>query len=337
MKILPPLFTAIVCLLLVSYSATADVTDWANNTQTSAVLSSNQCTTLLMNIKPVWTGDCEGSYAAMVASVIQDNICIAFDKKTFTDATLKKEMVKIRVSYQDILCTCEKCHQFPGSGCQGGSVINTLNYLKDEGFVGGGMKTYSTQAEITGDIWKNDFSWKYANCLGFFKEYCELGGVSADKCTEIDKNQFDKSKHCGSKPTSGTELMCPNKTDKKISEVRQKGIYTGFTKVSQVNGIKAALKNGPLVSTMELYSDIFFYSKSTIYTPLSGGSMGQFAVKIIGYAKNQQNEEYWKVLLPFDANLGENGLVYIKAGLNIGDIEQNVYSVTVETNLKKST
>jgi hypothetical protein len=273
----------------------------------------------------------------MAASAIQDNICIAFEKKTVTDANLRK-MADIRVSYTDIICTCEICQQFPGKGCNGGKLKETLDFFKNEGFVGGADKDFTSQIEITGDIWKTDFTWNYTNCLGFFKNYCELGSIGTEKCTESNNPAFNIDTHCGNNPTTGTDKMCPNKTDKKIKDARQKGLFTLATPVSGRANMVSALDNGPLVSTMELYSDIFFHPADTVYIPRAGGSMGHFAVKIVGYVETKSTtpkQGYWKVLLPFNQKVGKEGLVWIMAGLNTGDIEKNAFKITIRTDLLK--
>jgi len=162
--------------LLLCAMASCAVLDWTEENAT--LLWSNTCITQLKDLKKVWTGDCEGSYASMVSSVIQDNICIAFDKRTVTDANLRK-LINIKVSYTDLICTCEICQQHPGKGCSGGSLKDTLEYIRNEGFLGGGDKDNTAGIEITGtDIWKTTFNWNYFNCLGFFKNYCELGSTT---------------------------------------------------------------------------------------------------------------------------------------------------------------
>jgi len=70
---------------------------------------------------------------------------------------------------------------------------------------------------------------------------------------------FNKDSHCGTKPTgTETDKLCPNLQGKKIKDARQKGIYKSFNKVLNKDLMKAALDNGPLVATMEVFSDIFF-------------------------------------------------------------------------------
>jgi len=70
--------------------------------------------------------------------------------------------------------------------------------------------------------------------------------------------------------------------------------------------------------------------------PRAGGALGNFAVKIVGYVETTAGQGYWKVMFPFDLNVGKDGIVRVKAGLNIGNLESNAYAVTIETDLLKS-
>ncbi len=223
----------------------------------------------------------------------------------------------MKVSYMDLICTCEACQQYSTKGCEGGSVEKTINYISANGFLGGGSSDEISSLVVTlpaTHVWKAPFSFTYVNCLSFFRNYCDWSSTS--KCSPTDK-QFDKSINCGKKPTTGSDLLCSNgSTDIKITDaIRQKGLITGFPKEVGVNSMKSALVKGPLVATMELYSDIFNHPKDTIYVHRTGGSIGHFAVKIVGY-KDQGNETYWMVMLPFDESVGNNGIVWVRAGLN---------------------
>lgn len=94
----------------------------------------------------------------------------------------------------------------------------TLDYLKDEGFVGGSEFTYKDTIDVTGVLWRNGFSWTYNNCLGFFKNYCDFSTEAGCGTPQ----PFNKETHCA------TALgECRNDAGKKVSAVRQKGIFTG--------------------------------------------------------------------------------------------------------------
>lgn len=165
-------------LLLIIGSSVAQVPwtpktiDWTT-VPTPTILQSSDCYTQIKNIKTVWTGDCEGSYAAMAASAIQDNICITFDRISNTLTSQQRALKAMKVSYQDIICNCENCHQTQTMGCLGGNLETTLEYLKFEGFVGGSDFTSKNPFSVDGITFKTPTFWKYNNCLGFFKNYCD--------------------------------------------------------------------------------------------------------------------------------------------------------------------
>jgi hypothetical protein len=90
----------------------------------------------------------------------------------------------------------------------------------------------------------------------------------------------------------------------------------------------SALVSGPLVATMELYSDILSHPKDIVYVQTSGGSLGHYAVKIVGY-KEVNSVAYWIVMLPFDTLVGDKGIVWVRAGLNIGNIETTAIQIKI--------
>lgn len=114
----------------------------------------------------------------------------------------------------------------------------------------------------------------------------------------------------------------------KLADVRQTKIVKDFEKKKGVFDMSVALAGGPLVATMELYSDILSHPKDVVYVQTSGGSLGHFAVKIVGY-KEVNGVAYWIVMLPFDAQIGHEGIVWVRAGLNIGNIETTAIQIKI--------
>lgn len=164
----------------------------------------------------------------MVASVIQDNICIAYDSKKNTHTELQK-LSDIKVSYQELICYCETCQQFSTKGCEGGNVEKTIAYILENGFVGGGVQGYTSQIEFVPDkpnAFLNPLDWKYYNCLSFNKAYCD--NVSEPKCPS-EVTVFDKNAaYCGTKTSNTSDILCvvgaSSTSSKKLSEVRQKNL-----------------------------------------------------------------------------------------------------------------
>jgi hypothetical protein len=110
-------------------------------------------------------------------------------------------------------------------GCLGGDLKMTLDYLKDEGFVGGADNSFKDIVDTTGIVWRAGFEWKYNNCLGFFKNYCDFSTESG--CgTPVP---FNKETHCVA-PTGD----CKNEAGKKIAAVRQKGIFISHNNIKGV-------------------------------------------------------------------------------------------------------
>lgn len=101
-------------------------------------------------------------------------------------------------------------------GCLGGDLQMVLNYLKDEGFVGGSDNVSKEILDVTGITWKAGFEWKYNNCLGFFKSYCDFS-TEAGCGTPVP---FNKDSHCAVAATAGSGVECRNDAGKKIAAVR---------------------------------------------------------------------------------------------------------------------
>lgn len=192
----------------------------------------------------------------------------------------------------------------------------------DEGFVGGGQFTFKNNIDTAGINFLSTFKWTYNNCLGFFKDYCD--NTTKPGCPAAGV-VFNRSTHCPA------NAKCVNDATKNVADVRQKGIFTNFIPRSGASNINTALKNGPVVSVMELASDIVSHPKDKIYVPRSTVILGHFAVKIVGYSLTEGT--YWLVQLPFDASVGDSGIVRVRAGQNIGGLEENAFSVIIEKNI----
>jgi len=100
---------------------------------------------------------------------------------------------------------------------------------------------------------------------------------------------------------------------------------------SMVSGrevIKQALLNGPVVSSMRVRADFFFY-KSGVYSPQVGPEIGDHAILLIGYDDDQQ---CWIGQNSWSTFWGENGFFRIRFG-QINDIGIQL-SVTANGNMK---
>jgi hypothetical protein len=87
----------LLCLISVALSQSS-ILDW---TVTNTQQIDAKCIDQIKNLKLSWTGDCEGSYAAMTASAIQDNICITFNKISNVSGVNEplKKISDVKVSY----------------------------------------------------------------------------------------------------------------------------------------------------------------------------------------------------------------------------------------------
>ena len=88
---------------------------------------------------------------------------------------------------------------------------------------------------------------------------------------------------------------------------------------------------------MELFSDILTHPATKVYIPRSTISLGHFAVKIVGHFLSATEGDHWLVQLPFDETIGDKGIVRIRAGQNIGELETNAFEIEVSTAVFGST
>ena len=265
----------------------------------------------------------------MAASTIQDKICITFDREAITLTSAQRKLKTIKISYQEVICNCENCHQTHTMGCLGGNLEATLDYLQEEGFVGGSDFTSKDPFTTDGIIWRtNNFKWNYNNCLGFLKNYCDFSTEAGCGAPA----PFNKETHC-----VAPNAMCKNDSSKKLSDSRQKHIFTGYSSIKGQDAINQSLQYGPVVSTMELFSDVLTHPANKIYIPRSTISLGHFAVKIVGHIIDVLQGNYWIVQLPLDETVGDKGIIRVRAGQNIGDLEINAFAVIIDHNLFQST
>jgi len=92
---------------------------------------------------------------------------------------------------------------------------------------------------------------------------------------------------------------------------------------SDPTSIQAALQNGPLVATFDVYYDFFSYETGVYHWDHSSPWAGGHAVAIVGYDSIQQ---YWIAKNSWGAGWGESG--YFRIGFGEVGIEQEVASVT---------
>ncbi|KAF3788063.1 Cathepsin B-like cysteine proteinase 1 [Nymphaea thermarum] len=67
-------------------------------------------------------------------------------------------------------------------------------------------------------------------------------------------------------------------------------------------------RNGPVEAAMVVYED-FAYYKSGVYKHISGQSVGQHAVKLIGWGTTEQGEDYWVLAVKPIPSIGEDAML----------------------------
>lgn len=109
--------------------------------------------------------------------------------------------------------------------------------------------------------------------------------------------------------STGQDVSC----SQKCSDASQRSVkIAGYSKPSSWFGgsaeaVKAALKNGPLVTTLNVRADFVTY-KSGIYKSVTGSTLGGHAVSLVGY---DDSRRAWLIRNSWGTEWGENGFGWV--------------------------
>ncbi|KAL3089124.1 hypothetical protein niasHS_008489 [Heterodera schachtii] len=102
---------------------------------------------------------------------------------------------------------------------------------------------------------------------------------------------------------------------------------TGFLQgtKSTVTAIENEIKaNGPVVASMNVYNDFYYYSTG-VYTRTSNTKMGGHAVRLIGWGKQTctdgTSQDFWLAVNSWNTDWGQKGFFYIAKGVDEVGIE----------------
>jgi hypothetical protein len=137
---------------------------------------------------------------------------------------------------------------------------------------------------------------------------CSLAGDCEQGGSHVTASQFIRSTGLPAEscyPYTGSDGVCSNACQNwQASTYRIDGWNWVTTTSATANALKNALQlYGPLVTTMEVYSDFFSY-RSGVYSHTSGSLQGAHAVLLIGY---NDVGEYFIVKNSWGSGWGESG------------------------------
>lgn len=133
-------------------------------------------------------------------------------------------------------------------------------------------------------------------------------GVAAEACLPYSVQ--------GGALANACSAMCADSQPVKIASWSY--IYNPADTAEATQQIKQALQNGPVVGSMKVYTDFFYYG-SGAYEHVYGAERGGHAVLIVGY---NDAGGYWIIKNSWGAEWGVNGYARIKYGQ--ADIEKRV-------------
>ena len=119
-------------------------------------------------------------------------------------------------------------------------------------------------------------------------------------------------------PYNGTKTQCDAEEHLESNECRlNNNLYKviDFCLAQDDTGIKKEiLKNGPVVAQMTIYTDFLTYKQGVYHrTDDSFKFNGQHIVKIVGWDRQADSNDYWIVENSWGSDWGENGYVHVLA------------------------
>jgi len=248
----------------------------------SPVLSTDMedCVNKLM---PMFQGNCISDYAVVATTAVELGWCLN-DKEKYKD---------IKLSAQNLICSCKDCHTIKGNGCMGGDVKKALDYIKDGSAVGGSYIEFSAQgARTIADGGPKN----YNDCMVYWTKICD---PTSEAGCDIAKFDSSSTVSC---PVDTT--MCSRDSTKAVKDCKVTDVLRNAAeKKNSYSAIKDSINNNrPVVGTMELFEDMdFYFGTDNIYYHSSGQSLGVVSVIITAHGVDSTtNTNYWTVLVPWD-------------------------------------
>lgn len=137
------------------------------------------------------------------------------------------------------------------------------------------------------------FGWRPAQAASFLKKT----GIVDSACSPYVSGSTSEDVLCH-------DIKCADK-EKRVYKISDYSTPSGWG--GSAEKVKAALKKGPLVTTMTVYEDFLTYGGG-IYKHVTGGREGGHAVSIVGF---NDLEKYWIVRNSWGSDWGENGFVRV--------------------------
>ncbi len=103
---------------------------------------------------------------------------------------------------------------------------------------------------------------------------------------------------------TGTDVSCSSICSDAAARSQR---IASFTTPNGMDALKAALKQGPVVTTLQVYADFIDYS-SGVYQHVTGDVLGGHAVSIVGFDDNKQA---WIIRNSWGRGWGMNGFAYV--------------------------
>jgi len=168
---------------------------------------------------------------------------------------------------------------------------------------------FSTQALFACGGGACEFGWMPQLAAKFL----QTNGVPDEACAPYTMGSTGETVACSS--------ICKDADSRTTKVVSYSHPSTG---TQDIDGVKAALKHGPLITTLMVYQDFLTYS-SGVYQHVTGGALGGHAVSIVGFDDTTRS---WIIRNSWGSEWGEGGFAHISWDDTSG-ISNNTWGLTV--------
>ncbi|CAJ0594727.1 unnamed protein product [Cylicocyclus nassatus] len=210
--------------------------------------------------------------------------------------------ITVHISDTDLL-TC--CGEYCGNGCEGGYASRGWSYFTHTGLVTGG-------------------SYRKRNCCKPYALY---------PCGQ-HRNQTYYGR-CRKFGTPACRKFCQVTYDKEYEDDKFYGNRSYYVTANEADIQREIMTNGPVIATMDVWSDFEFYSKGVFKHTWGTKEEKAHAVKIIGWGEEREGKKYWLAANSWNTDWGEDGFFRILRGTDECGIEAHVIGGTI--NLAKIT
>ena len=165
-----------------------------------------------------------------------------------------------------------------------------------------------------------DYGWQPEMAANFLRHT----GVPDEACMPYTSGSTGKDASCSS---ACSDVASRSMRINDVNQPSSSGIFGGG---GSIDDVKAALKRGPLITTLNVYSDFVTYGGG-IYQHVGGSALGGHAVSLVGYSDQKRA---WLIRNSWGEEWGENGFGWVSWDDESG-VGSETWSLDIGSNAPK--